>query len=325
MEAIYLEIQRLIIHSLDENLQTEILSERQMNLNDQKYTEDYIKRFVKSCLNSSGSYKGEFNETSKFKESIDESLNFVELTKELSKKTFALHKRLGDSKNLNLIYALVENVDELLLCFFEVHGKDGFIRIVNKDDVIENKIIHNSMILPNTFASVKASFILNLENYDLCLNGGVDYKEFFVELFDCELVANSKTAFGTMEEVIGEIMEQREEDALNKIIQTKETLHEVAQEYDIVSTEDVINEILEHPNDEEKEFIQEKFIHENIQDDLDLKKLKKSRVLSRHRIKTENGFEIVIPLNEMDLEPVFEVEENPDGTRNIIIKNVGNF
>lgn len=318
-----MNIQRLIIHSLDQNLETQIISDKQMNLAQDGYTEDYIKRFAKSCLNSSATFGGRLNAESKFHEIIQSKYDFLETTQKIAKKHFAFHKNQEASKNLNLIYAQIDHADELYLSCFEVHGSDGFIRVAKNEEGMENQIIHNGMILPNNFASVKSAFMLNLETGQLFLKGKQDYEEFFKELFDCEIIANSKTAYSTMQSVIEQVMENREEESFPKIIHLKEILGSVASEFDLVSSSDVLQQVLETINDEESIKIKEHFEDGNVEDDLDLRKLKKSRMLSRHRIKTENGIEIILPLNEIDLDHVFQLEEAADGSMDIRIKNVG--
>ena len=318
-----MNIQRLIIHSLDQNLETEILSDKQMDLNDHAFTEDYIKRFAKSCLNSSATYQGKLNSESNFHEIIQSKFDFIQISKDISKKHFSFHKNQEASKNLNLIFAQLEHGDDLYLACFEVHGSDGFIRVATRGETIDNEIVHNGMILPNTFASVKSAFMLNLESAELYLKGKPEYQAYFQELFDCEIIANSKAAFSTMLAVVEEVMEKREEESFPKVIHLKEILGNVASEFDLVSTSDVLEEVLEGTNDEESMTIQEHFTEDNVEDDIDLRKLKKSRILSRHRIKTETGIEIILPLNELDLEQVFSIEDNPDGTKDIRIKNIG--
>lgn len=318
-----MNIQRLIIHSLDENLETEILSKKQVNLNDNAYTDEYIKRFAKSCLNSSATYTGRLNAESPFHEIIDSKFEFIEWSRTIAKKHFAFHRTQDASKNLNLLYSLLEHGDDLYLASFEVHGKDGFIRIAKKEDDIENQIVHNAMILPNTFASVQSAFMLNLTSGELFLKGKPEHEEFFETLFDCELIANSKRAFSSMQNAIEDIMEAREEESLPKIIHLKEILGNVASEFDLVSSSDVLEEVLEGMNPSESMRVKENLDLENVEDDLDLRKLRKSRVLSRHRVKTESGIEIILPLNEIDLNQVFQIEENPDGTVDIHIKNIG--
>ena len=316
-------IQRLIIHSLDENLETQILSKKQMNLNDNAYTEEYIKRFAKSCLNSSATYTGRLNQDSSFHEIIDAKFDFITTTQKIAKQHFAFHKNQDASKNLNLLYSLLEHGDDLYLAGFEVHGKDGFIRIAKQEDDVENHIVHNAMILPNTFASVQSAFMLNLSNAELYLKGKPEHEDFFQTLFDCELIANSKTAFSSMQSAIEDIMEQREGESLPKIIHLKEILGNVASEFDLVSSTDVLEEVLEGMNDTESMRVKKSMLDENVEDDLDLRKLRKSRILSRHRVKTETGIEIILPLNEIDLNEVFIIEENPDGSTDIRIKNIG--
>lgn len=318
-----MKIQRLIIHSLDENLETEILSDKQMNLNENASIEDYIKGFAKSCLNSSATYTGRLNPESLFHEIINEKFEFIEWSQKISKKHFAFHKTQEASKNLNLLYSLLEHGGDLYLAGFEVHGKGGFMRVSKKEESLANQIVHNAMILPNTFASVQSAFMLNLSSGDLHLKGKVEHEAFFIELFDCQVIANSKTAYSTMQAAIEEVMEEREQESFEKVIHLKEILSTVASEFDLVSSSDVLEEVLEGLNDRESMRVKESFDDENVEDDLDLRKLRKSRILSRHRIKTESGIEIILPLNELDLESVFLVEENPDGSRDIRIKNIG--
>lgn len=318
-----MNIQRLIIHSLDQNLETQILSNKQMNLNEHAFTEDYIKGFAKACLNSSATYGGRLKPESPFHEIIQSKYDFLAWSQKVAKKHFAFHKNQEASKNLNLIYGQLEHGDDLYFVGFEVHGKDGFMRIAKKEEGLENEIVHNGMILPNTFASVQSAFMLNLQSAELYLKGRPEYEEFFMELFDCDLIANSKTAYSSMQAVVEEIMDKRELESFPKVIKLKEILGNVASEFDLVSSSDVLQEVLEGTSDEESQRISELFMDDNVEDDLDLRKLKKSRILSRHRIKTENGIEIILPLNELDLDHVFQLEEAEDGSMDIRIKNVG--
>ncbi len=318
-----MNIQKLIIHSLDQDMRTEVLSEKLMNLNEASYVMEYIERFTRSFLNSSGTYFGVLNEDSQYIDIVNQKFDFISYTKEIAKRYFDFHRNQDESNNINLIFSQVEHSDQLFFACYEVHAKDGFIRILNESDIKENQIIHNSMILPNSFSSVKSAFLFNLESSEIILKGQSKYEEFFSNLFDCIIQPNSKTSFTIMQELINETMESRNEPSLNKIIKVKEILHDVSSEFDIVSTRDVLEEVIEGSSDEERQKINERLEIENIKDDLDLRRLRKSRALSRHKFKTENGIEISLPLNEIDLNQAFRIIENEDGSKDIILINVG--
>ncbi|CAM3581760.1 nucleoid-associated protein [Erysipelothrix urinaevulpis] len=318
-----MKVQKIIIHSLDEDLKTEIYSDRQMNLNDQLYVGEYIERFARSCVNSSKTYTGRLNQTSPFHELIDDRFDFLEWSKKLARQWFSFHKTQEQSKNVNLLFALVENTDTLYFTGFEVHASEGFIRITQDNQVIENQIIHNNMILPNTFASVKSAFMFDCEFGTLYLNGNPLYHDFFKDVFDCELIANSKQSFSVIQSTIQEVMAKRDLPSLESHVKVKEILGDVAQDFDIVSCSDLIEEVLQGTTEEEKHLIESRFEEEDVEDDLNLKNLKKSRVLSRHKFKTESGIEIIFPVNELDMGSVIEIIENDDGTKDMRIKNVG--
>lgn len=319
-----MNINKGVIHSLDRDLQSMILSEKQLNFNTSKDVEPYIAKLAKAFQSSPTASKGKLHSDSKFLSLIGTPINFIEETQAIAKRWFDHHIAAMTIESSNLLFAMIDMGDYLSLAMFEVLSKNGYIKITQNEQGLENALVHNQAILPETFASVKNAFMVNLTTGETLVKyQDLNYRELLEELLECEIIANSKTSFQVVDTLVNTLSEVRDEPRFDNIIKAKQVITDNVDFFDEIEPKQILKEVFDTFSDDEERLIDTTFEQEHVQDMINLKTVNRTQAAKKHRIVTESGIEIILPLDILDVSDIVNITTDINGQVSIELKDIG--
>lgn len=308
-------IESAIIHSYDQKENARIFGQQTLNLLHHLELEALLTKMFKSFNNTALASKLKFTEESPYLFLLEKNYNFKEQSVQDAKKIFDYYQNEYSNKNINLLFALIHYEEDSYYCMFELHAKQGLVKNSQED-------LEPSLVFPDTFASTKFALMINLNENDGKVKVYEKHQAWFKETYLCEIIPNAKRTFGIIQEITAKICDERKIDPLRQDIKTKETLNHISGSFDEISAKDFLEESLGGLDENEAAYIERRFEQEQMEDQLDLLSLRKSRISNRLHMISEYGVEIIIPLDQLDPDVVLDIFE--DGTDQVVqLKHIG--
>lgn len=318
-----MNITKAVVHTLDNDCNTIILSEQALNLNNNTSVEIYLEKLVKGILNSVSVSSTHLGINTYFQDYVGQTFPFLESSKRIAQDWFANVKARGDAKPSNLVIVQADKDDVSFLCVFEVHNKDGYIKFTQNQANTENTILYNQGILPSTFASVKGAFLLNLNDGSLKVRYRSNNREFLETLLDCKMIANAKESFQVVDSLVHHFSDKRNEDRLTNAIKARSVITDNLELFDAIEPAQILKEVFPVMDDNEVSIMDQSFTANHVGDYINLKEVNRSSMIRKHRIITESGIEIILPLDIVDVTHIVDIQENENGNATITLRGVG--
>lgn len=316
-------ITKAIIHTLDAATMTPVISDHPINFNIFNSIETYFEKLVKGIKNSVSVSKTKLGSGSFLNECLNLQFNFFEMSKKISKEWFAYLKNSDLENSINLVVLQVDVEDTSYLAVFEVENKSGYIINTQTSEDIQNIILFNQGILPKTFSSIKSAFLLDLNFGNLSVRYNNTNKEFLSEFLDCKMMATAKESFKVVDSLVGYISEKRNEPRLENTIKARTIISESVELIEEIEPSQILKQIFHNLDDEELNVLDSSLEANDVGDTINLKEVNRSSLIRKHRIVTESGIEIILPIHELEVSEMVEINEESNGKISILLKNVG--
>ncbi|HLV50284.1 MAG TPA: nucleoid-associated protein [Erysipelothrix sp.] len=312
-----MSILKVVIHAVDNHLDTMVLSEKQINLSQNVELDEYILKLFMALKKSSALSKTILSEDSFLTPSIGvRDFEFMGLSQKIAKQWFDDYQGNNRFTSCNLVFAMVETEESVEFAMFEVMGRSGYLKV---DDDIE----YSMGILSDSFAGVKAAFSFDLESGDLVVKVNQQTQEKLEDILNFETIPNARKSLEIMDAMIDYVSTLRDEDVLDQKIKGKQFILNSAELFEEVETGRVIEHVFEDLNDEEKTFLNTTIEETHLPKLLESASVNRLSAPKKHRLKTEHGLEVILPIAQMDVDAVLEVVEQDNGQIDIVLKNVG--
>lgn len=311
-----MDVSKVIVHSLDAHERRMVLAQAQVNLNSSKDIEDLILKLTKSFQSSSGISRAILDEDSPLQNLIGQQFDFMEYSKSFAKTWFQSAMLSEDYLSSNLIFAQVDQGDTALLVCLEMRNRSAYIKI-------DGDFVHNDSVWNATFSNVKSGFVLDLNEGVLLVKTLMDTKDLMEATLMCELKANSRETFQVVDTLVDAISEQRNERPLMNTLRVKQVVTDNQNFIDTVRPDDLVRAVFEDLSETELSLIHASLEEHHAEDDIVLKDLRKTTIASKHKIITESGIEIIVPIDSVDISRILSVVEDDEGQTNIILNNIG--
>lgn len=315
-----MDIMNAVIHSVDHEQKTVVLSKQQINLSENKEFDTFVIKLLRSLKNSVSSSKARLNDASILKSYIGVPFDFMSVATHIATQWFDTYTSNALYTSCNLIFAFVDNGDYAEFCMFEVMSRYGFLKVVDDET---NTIKQNSGVLIPSYASIKTAFTLNLENGDMLVKHQGETQEILERILDFETLANAKKSIEVLNSVVDYLSTKRDDEGVFNAIKSKQRISEDAELFEEVEPTKIIESVFESLNEEERTFIKESFEANNMLPLIESDQITRLSGTKKHRIKTENGIEIIIPIDSLDIDQVLEIETDAFHRIHIHLKNVG--
>jgi hypothetical protein len=258
--------------------------------------------------------------------------NFELITQSLSKNIFEIFKSCSDIESSDLLYCLYETEGVMKLCMLMLDHKDSYIHKIDElDDKRLIRIVKYKSTLPNSSQKPDESFIYEIDNNVLFINEKKHQVEeekitiFTHFVFNLPFTLSPKDTYEIIDKTSKKMVKEYFDNDIEKKIDIKK---EIVDSFNSKGTIDInkISEKVFEADTVVKERYTEELKNSGIKENtvkLDYKLDKK--INKKQRIKTEEGIEILIPVEYLDNTDKISFNTNEDGTVNIIIKSLNNL
>lgn len=318
-----MDITKVVIHSLDLENRRVAFSEKQLNLNTYSDTIALIEKVTKSFLRSSTVSSGYLQETSQFKAIINSSFDFMGTARAYAKAWYDRALMGEELKPSSMIFAQIDHGETVLLVAYEMKSRQGYVGSLHQGLSVDNTLVHESNVISATLGSVNSGFVIDLQTGETLIKVSGDQEDDMMELMDIEIQANTKKTFTIIDGLVRSIALRREEDPNLNVMKAKQVVSDNMVILEEIRPLDLISAVFTDLNLDETTQIEKGLEEGNAIDQLQLKDLKAGQTLLKHKLSTESGIEISVPVSDVNLANLYEIVTEENGQVNIIIKNVG--
>lgn len=324
-----INIQHAILHILDFNSGVTVFSDQELSTGGS--VETFLLKHIEKSLHDANLKSGIFYDNSKWKgllsSYLNEEISFVEFTKKLANQAYTVlcgSEKL-DSSDLLFLDLTIEG--ERKIVFFKCNNRTGFVHQICQDESgIKNEIINHYAILPALSQKIDECAFISSDTLEIqftdkkyTIDGQSGYllADFLLE---CEYQISAKESLKIVDTIAKKVAEDHNVDSVAAAVKTKSYLVDHI-EADYINPEALCKEIFPSAP-----LLQQQYMEEiktaglpaqvRIEKELALRKGKS------HRIKTDTGIEIIIPIEYFENPDYIEFINHPNGTVSINVKNI---
>ncbi len=324
-------IHKAIIHILDMSITSPILSELPLEIDDDTF--EYITKQITKVafLPTNKKYNLSNNtENCELLMSFDKN-NFEQITQNLSKNIYEIYRRCTNVESFDLMYCLYETEGVMKLCMLLLDHKDSYIHKIDElDDKRLIRIVKYKSTLPNISQKSDESFIYEIDNNILFINEKKhELEEEKITLlshfvFNLPFTLSPKDTYEIIDKTSKKMVKEYFDNDIEKKIDVKKEIVDSFNSKGTIDLSKITDNVFE-ADTVVKERYTEELKNSGIKENtvkLDYKLDKK--INKKQRIKTEEGIEILIPVEYLDNTDKISFNTNEDGTVNIIMKSLNN-
>ncbi len=320
-------IHKAIVHISDMSITSPILSELQLEINDEIY--EYIAKHISKITSLPTNKKytlSNITENCELLINFNKN-NFEDITQKLSKSIFEIMRKCTAIESADLMYCLYETEGKLKLCMLKLNHRDSYIHQI--DEIEGNRsimIVKYKTTLPNVSHKPDESFIYEIENNTLFINE----KRHIVEdekttlfsnlLFSLPFVLSPKDTYDAIEKVSKRMVKEYFDNDIEKKIDISKEIVESFNAKGEVDLNKITDNIFESDYVVKQRYNEELKSSGIKEDTIRLDNKLDKNINKKQRIKTEEGIEILIPVEYLDDTDKISFNTNSDGTVNIVMK-----
>lgn len=324
-------INKAILHILDFNSGVTVFSDKELTI--ENSVETFLLKHIEKAYYDQNLKLGTFYEDSVFKEKfnsyINEELNFIDFSRYIVEVMYNTISKSDKMESTDLLVCDLILDDERFLALFKCNNRIGFIhQVIQTDEGIKNDIINNFAIMPNLTQKIdEYAFISALSQTIKFVDkkSSIDGEEAHIisdYILECSFTASPKTTMETVNFIAKKVAENHGRNSVETITKAKAFIAENTQVSEYLEPMNLGKQIFsDSPIMQEEYFneIKSSGLADTIKIDRDFA-LKKTK---SHKIKTDTGIEINIPVDYFQNKDYVEFINNPDGTLSINLKNIG--
>ncbi len=329
----YIQINKAILHILDTNINTPVISEKEMDLDAEQ--REFLEKHLEKLLEDPSFKPCELDETHMVVKSfIDDFLGdgWIKASQEMAQKFF------------DTMYANPDiEPGDFLVCHFNTEGKDyiGMLKFNYKTSYIHSfyqdggrpatGIIKQKTALANEKQKIEECVLINLmSNYmaikeKRCQVNGEMVHYISEVVFGASPEHSLKEKYQILDQTTKKIVKEYFNDDIQKKSEIKNAIKETIEETGSIQIDQVADKVFkdnESMKENYKNEIKSKGFEEN---EIEVNEAIERRVYKKQKIKTEEGIEISIPSELLTDKDKIEFKVGHDGTMEIIIKSIQSY
>lgn len=328
-----MELEKSIVHILDCEHNTFIASSKCM----QEMNEDILSMIEKKANKAFASTKKKaayFKEGSIAKSWIENYtaslISFEEISEKLAKHIFDLKMQYGVYEGSDLIIASVMQEGRRYLLILDNAYQSGLTHDLHQEDAIYNELISYRTLLSSNLTSKDRAALIECSDLSIhCVENKIEIEaqkvNFLAELvLQCTTKPSYQEAVKTMSKTLEEVSEKYDIQEVNLMPKMKSIIADTVDRQAPIDVEEIAEILFAEKPLVKKDFTQE-VKDKGIEEKVDVEYVKPRRSERVQKIKTDNGIEIIIPVDYMNSKDYVEFVTQSDGTISIQLKNITNI
>ena len=324
-------LNKVILHILDFNSGVMVFSEQELERTDT--VEIFLQKHVEKSFNNQDVKQGRFYENSTFQQKmanyLNEAVDFVYFSKQIAELLYDSITKAEELASADLLVADLTIEDERYIAVLKCNNRMGFIhQVVQDGEVVKNDIINHYAILPSLTQKIDEYAFVNVQSEEIKLVdkkytvNGETVNIMAEQLLQCHSELSAKDSIKIMHEITKKVAEKHGKSPVEAITKVKNYLLENSEIDDNVMPQAIAEVAFQESPLMQREY-NEEIVNAGLSQEIQLDKeltVKKNKV---HKIKTDTGIEITVPIDYFKNKDYIEFINNFDGTLSINLKNIG--
>lgn len=332
MENHSIFIKNLILHILDTNVGTPVLSNREIDAEQEGY--EFVENLLQKMLVDDNLKDAEFlegpNQVRQLCEDLQSGQDFIGISQELARMLYEIISHQPAIPPADLVCCRILINDLPFLGLLKLNYRTNFIHHVEyQGETSINLLIKQRTVLPGENQKPEEGILINLEDFSIRLvekayeidgNKECYLSKHFLACRDQLSGAAKAKIISRVAEKLGK---KYNSDQLDSIARLRKTITENIEESNAIVVESVAREVFKDNPTAQREYLEELKEAGLKEDRVQLSEKLVERKFGNQKIKTDTGIEINFPATYYNNKEMIEFINNPNGTVSILIKNVG--
>ncbi len=327
-----INVKRAILHIGDVHSVLPVISQKELDLRDERIL-NYITKHIEKLLNDPRIKKGKFQSQSVFIEEMtsykNNSIDFIKMSSNVASEYLKHIFESDEENNVDIIFAEFAYNDDNFVGVIELKSIQAYTHNVNNsNDMVSNEIIRHFAILPSTSQKLKSFAFVNtntegiifIDNSRL-LNGQDTYilKDMILKCSDSVSV---KETLDAIKSIALDIADESGQNSAKILAKTKNMIRENSEISSELNVEELGESVFDFSDDLKQKY--SAAIKDcGIKGSVSIEQSYAARTNKNHKIKTDTGISITIPVEYFHNRDFVEFENNSDGTISISLKKIG--
>lgn len=308
-----------------------VYSQREIDLSEESVRE-FILSHVKKLYFDEANKSGVFREESSVKRELEKLENntemFLDVSCQIADKLYTIMSKNAEIPNGDVLMSLLSMDGIFYLAIIKFNYKMGYTHYIDySESGINNKIIVNQAVFPSISQKNDEGALIELVSKKLKIiekkypiNG--DKVNYFSSMFlECDTDLSRKESIKILKNIAEDLSKENERDSFEKVSALKVALYENVEETGKIDIGVIAESSFYGDESLKKEYIA-RAKTAGVKSEIDVPEEGAERKFSKHRIKTDNGIELSIPMSIYKNKNEIEFKNNTDGTISIILKNI---
>ena len=324
-------IKRAVLHILDFQSNMTVTSNQWLDLSDPVVLE-FVSKHAANSMSDAGRHRGTFQENSRFSQMLRQYLSgAMDLLTLSSHVATMIYDQIVQSDSLDstdVMMLELERGEEQylgLLCF---QNKMGYThQVFSGEDGVRNEIMRHYSILPNPNQKLSSYAFVQLSDLTVTFSDKkrtINGEQVFAlpeKVLQCTWQHSSRETVKMVNKIATKVAEEHGSNSTIAVSRSKSFIAQNAETSDVLSPVDMGREVFAESSVMQNEFriqLQEAGLDKPVHVDRPYAQ----KTGRNHKIKTDTGIEITIPVDYFNNEHYVEFINNPDGTLSIALKNI---
>lgn len=326
-------LQRAILHILDSNHETPILSENELEI--EKDISNFVERHISKILSDGDLKKAVWAAGSTEVYDICSQLQhneplLVEVSIKLANSLFAIMKQNPSIPSADVIFCIFELEGVKYFSLIKLNYRSSYIHnVINTTEGISNRLIKQKTTLPSEAQKIDECIIINLTNfelkiiekkYEICGN-----KEFYLSNYflQCKSDLSYVQKVNLLDKTVSKISKKYFDEDFEKVAKLRSCVAQSIEDSNEIKVETVAEYVFGENTDIKQHYLEEVKKGGLVENRVSIPQANHTgKKFKTQKLQTDSGIEINFPsqfYNDID---VIEFINNPDGTISILIKNI---
>lgn len=325
---VMLEIQEVMMHIINTTNKQLILSEK----NSDPYLAMLKKMLhskIEKTFRSGSRVQSPLNQESKiysFLQENEPSFDLSSLSNQIANYLYELRLERNQYEKVVLCCAIVLKDEQRYLFVLENYCQSALSYVMQDDLALE--LVPYDDVISTSMHKNDHAFLLELSNHQLYVyekkNQQNELGWFSDIVLKCEDMVNYTNCVDTMKEISTQLSEKYDLPILEVIPTLKSTIVEKTKMCQPLEIDEIADTVFASSPLAKQEFSKQ-VEAARIPKQIEVEHAKASRKDQVQRIKTDNGIEIVIPVDYVNMQEYFEIIHQDDGSMSLVLKNIMHY
>ena len=332
-----MKINHAILHILDFESAVNVMSQRELDLEDSRQARSFVTTHVRRARESADNKRATFSDSSAFggelKRYFFGEREFVDLSQQIAEFLAAELAKAEKAQSTDILVVDFEDDDDARwFAIMMLASKQAFMHEVGSEaGETCNSIKRHYAILPNPSQKVQSYAVVRASTMEI---GYVDKKRKIAGedvmlipegLLQCETGVSGKEVIDTVTRVVEEVTEEHGGNTAVALAKVKAAVAEKVEDDEELPPWDIVDEVFES-EPQIKESVRAALTEEALPERVPVERKQVERAAVRnHKIRTDTGIEITFPAEMGSNSEYIEFVNEPNGLISIELKKIASI